>query len=190
MATNKCTTEIQSIKHRANNIGIPEAYSRTNIYNDNTVAVQWVASVTSKWIKHLNLWENMVQGCHQSKDVDVEHIPDIINPRDIFTKKMKNNTHFRNIRDSMMVSIQAFLKYNHNVPTHIIPTKKHPSLLFHKVEKHSPRKSRTVIGGQTDRIKRSSINFSWQGGVEGSRVKWILIITSVRHPPLRTYSIS
>ena len=35
-------------------------------------------------------------------------------------KEMKDNTHFRNLRDSIMVSLQAFLKYNHNVPTHTI----------------------------------------------------------------------
>ena len=61
MATNECATELQSLKHRANNIGIPEAYSRTKIYNDNKAAVQWAASVTSKWIEHLNLQENMVR---------------------------------------------------------------------------------------------------------------------------------
>ena len=62
----------------------------------------------------------MVREFHQSKDVDVEHIPGIINPSNIFTKEMKDNTHFRNLRDSMMVSLQESLKYNHNVPTHII----------------------------------------------------------------------
>ena len=66
----------------------------------------------------------MVREFHQSKDVGIEHIPGIINPSDIFTKEIKDNTHFRNLRDSMMVSLQAFLKYNHNVPTHIISDKK------------------------------------------------------------------
>ena len=37
-------------------------------------------------IKHLNLRENMVRECHQSKDVDVEHILGIINPSNILTK--------------------------------------------------------------------------------------------------------
>ena len=66
----------------------------------------------------------MIRECHQFKDVDVEHIPRIINPNDIFTKEMKDNTHFRNLRDSMMVSLQALLKYNHDVPTHIISANK------------------------------------------------------------------
>ena len=62
----------------------------------------------------------MVYECHQSKYVDVEHIPVIINPSDIFTKDMKDNTHFINLRDSTMVSLKVFLKYSHNVPSHII----------------------------------------------------------------------
>ena len=61
METKEWATEIQQIKHRANDIGIPEAYSHTKIYNDNKAAVQWAASVTSKGIKHLNLRENMVR---------------------------------------------------------------------------------------------------------------------------------
>ena len=78
MATNECATELQSLKHRANDIGIPEAYSRTKIYNNNEAAVQWSASVTSMGIKHLNLQENIVRECHQSKYVEVKHIPGII----------------------------------------------------------------------------------------------------------------
>ena len=60
MATNECATELQSIKHRANDIGITEAYSHTKIYNDNKASFQRAASVTSKGIKHLNLQENIV----------------------------------------------------------------------------------------------------------------------------------
>ena len=54
----------------------------------------------------------------------MEHILGIINPRDIFTKDMEYNTYFRNLRDSIMVSLQAFLKYSHNVPSHIISDEK------------------------------------------------------------------
>ena len=66
----------------------------------------------------------MVPECHQSEYVDVNHIPGIINPSDIFTKEMKDTMHFRNLQDSMMVSIQAFLKYSHNFSTHIIAANK------------------------------------------------------------------
>ena len=66
----------------------------------------------------------MVRECHQSKYVDFEHIPGIINPINIFTKEIKDNTHFRNIIDSMMVSLQAFHNYNNNYTTHIISANK------------------------------------------------------------------
>ena len=60
MATNKCATELQSIKHLAQDFGIPDALSRTKIYYYNQADVQWAASVNSKGIKNLNLRENMV----------------------------------------------------------------------------------------------------------------------------------
>ena len=37
---------------------------------------------------------------------------------------MKDNTHFINLRDSMMVSLQDFLKYHQSIPSHIISSKK------------------------------------------------------------------
>ena len=76
----------------------------------------------------------MVRECHQSKTFEVEHIPGIINPSDIFTKEIKDNTPFRNIRDTMIVSLQAFLKFNHNVPIHIISAKKSLSYYFIRSE--------------------------------------------------------
>ena len=80
--------------------------------------------MTPKGIKHLNVRSNIVRECPQSKDVDVDKITGIINTSNIFTKEMKENTHFRNLRDSMMVSLQTFLKYSHNVPTRIISANK------------------------------------------------------------------
>ena len=62
----------------------------------------------------------MVRIYHQSKYFEVKHIPGIINPSKKFTKKMKDNTHIRDSVESIMVSLQTCLKYNHNVPTHII----------------------------------------------------------------------
>ena len=66
----------------------------------------------------------MVREYHQSKYVDIEHIPGIINQIDIFTRDMKYNTHFRNCIDFMMVSLQEFLKYSDKFPSHIISADK------------------------------------------------------------------
>ena len=45
---------------------------------------------------------------------------------------MKDNTHFRNLRNSIMVSLQAFLTYSHNVPTQIISANK--LLLYYSIQ--------------------------------------------------------
>ena len=80
----------------------------------------------------------------------MEHIPGIINPRDMFTKDMEYNTHFRNLRDSIMVSLQAFLKYSHNVPSHIIYSQKllpyYPILSEHIVTDSTKLLSREMEG--------------------------------------------
>ena len=119
-ATNECVTDLQSIKHRASDIGLTEANNCTTVYNDNQACVNWSASVTSKGTKHINLRENMVRECHQARSTKVVHIAGVINPSDIFTKEMRDGAHFRRLRDSMMVSKAAFNKYQHCVPTHIV----------------------------------------------------------------------
>ena len=68
----------------------------------------------------LNLNESIVCEFYQSKDTEVEHIPEIINPSYILTKKMKDNTYYCNLHDHMIFYFHDFLWYLHNVPSHII----------------------------------------------------------------------
>jgi hypothetical protein len=119
IATNECVTELQSIKNRAQDLGMVDASDRTPVYNDNAACVQWSASVTNKGIKHLNLRENQVRECHHDRIARILHIPGIINPSDLFTKEIKDAAHFRRLRDCMMVSKTAWVKYHHNVPSHV-----------------------------------------------------------------------
>ena len=100
---NKCATKLQSEKHCSHGLVMTEAYFHTKIYNGNKACIQWAITVTKKCIKNLNLRENMVCERHQCKDMEVEHISEIINPSDIFTKEMKENTNYHNLRNSMMV---------------------------------------------------------------------------------------
>ena len=86
--------------------------------------VNWSASCTTKGIKHISLRENQIRERHQAGDVCVAHIPGIINPSDIFTKEIKDTAHFRRLRDSMMVSKTAFLKYHHTVPSEVIASER------------------------------------------------------------------
>ena len=89
MATNECVKELESIKHRAVDLGMIGGSKCTQVYNDNQACVQWSASVTSKGIKHCNLCENMVLQLHQENSIHVTHIPGVINPSNIFTKEMR-----------------------------------------------------------------------------------------------------
>ena len=118
-ATNECITDLQSLKLRARDLGLPCADECTPVYNDNQACVNWSSATTSKGVKHINLRENQVRECHQDNTAKVLHIPGRINPSDIFTKEIKDAAHFRALRDCMMVSLAAFSKYGHMVPTHV-----------------------------------------------------------------------
>ena len=65
LATNHCTVEVQSIKTRAQDLGMQDAFKRTTLYNDNQAAVDWAAACTNKRTKHINLHENYVRENHQ-----------------------------------------------------------------------------------------------------------------------------
>jgi hypothetical protein len=49
----------------------------------------------------------------------VKHIPGIINPSKLFTKEIKDDAHFRRLRDLFMVSKSNFMKFGHSVPPHL-----------------------------------------------------------------------
>ncbi|KAL7517006.1 hypothetical protein ACHAWF_000097, partial [Thalassiosira exigua] len=41
-------------------------------------------------------------------ELDVRHIPGLINAADIFTKEIKDKAHFRRLRDSFMTTRETF----------------------------------------------------------------------------------
>jgi hypothetical protein len=120
MATNECTTELDSILLRAQDLDMPDAFRRVTIYNDNKAAVDWAASCTNKGTKHINLRENYVRERHQSGVTKVTHIPGVINSSDLFTKELKDAAHFRRCRDSFMVSKSVFDRHGCIMPSHHI----------------------------------------------------------------------
>ena len=103
-ATNECVKETLAIKLLAADLHIPEASECIPVYNDNEACVSWSHSVTNKGTKHINLRENSLREAHLLKEVNVRHIPGVIKPSDLFTKEMKDDAHFRRLRDSQMVS--------------------------------------------------------------------------------------
>ena len=95
VATNECLTELQSIRHRAQDLRMQDAFNRTTVYNDNQAAVDWADSCTNKGTKHINLRENYVRELHQNKTVKITHIPGVINASELFTKELKDAAHYQ-----------------------------------------------------------------------------------------------
>ena len=119
IATNECTMALEGLKHQATDMGLVDAKDTTDIFNDNQGCVDWSAAFTTKGIKHLNLRENRVRESQQAGCTRVKHIAGKLNPSDIFTKEIKDAAHFRNLRDTFMVSLNNFNAHGHAVPSHV-----------------------------------------------------------------------
>jgi hypothetical protein len=119
-ATNECVKETLAIKLLAEDLHMPDGSECVPVYNDNDACVSWSHSVTNKGTKHMNLRENSVREAHLFNEVKVQHIPGVINPSDIYTKEIKDDAHFRRLRDCQLVSRSNFIKYGHTIPAHLI----------------------------------------------------------------------
>jgi hypothetical protein len=65
--------------------------------------------MTLKAARHIKLHENSVHEWVQNGTLKVHHIASKTNPADIFTKEMRDGTHFRRLRDSFMSRPSEFL---------------------------------------------------------------------------------
>ena len=97
VATSECVSELEHIRHCAEDLAIPDVQSAIPVYNDNKACVDWSASVTIKGTKRLNLKENFVREAHHLGIASIRHIPGVINASDLFTKEIKDAAHFRSV---------------------------------------------------------------------------------------------
>ena len=74
----------------------------TTIYNDNKACVQWSKCTTTKGLRHIQMKENRVRENILSKFVSISHVDGKVNLADIFTKEMKDTSHFIALRDLFM----------------------------------------------------------------------------------------
>ncbi len=65
--------------------------------------------MTSKAARHIEHRENSVRERIQSKLLTIKQVADKINPSDIFTKEMRDGTHFRHLCDSFMSRLSDFV---------------------------------------------------------------------------------
>ena len=82
-ATEEAVKDILSLRHRYNDMDLPESAGTTRLYNDNQGTVDWAKGTITKGMRHINLKYCAVRDSIQAKEVDLYHIPVAINPSDI-----------------------------------------------------------------------------------------------------------
>jgi len=74
----------------------------TTIFNDNKACFDWSKRCTTKGLRHIQMRKNFVQENVACNFVTISHIGGKSNLADLFTKEMKDTTHFVTLRDLMM----------------------------------------------------------------------------------------
>jgi len=78
--------------------------STTTGYNDNMACGNWSKCTTTKGLRHIQMKENRVRESILSKFVIIKHIDGKLNLADIFTKEMKDTSHFVELCNLIMSS--------------------------------------------------------------------------------------
>jgi hypothetical protein len=105
-ATNECVKFLLELVQVFEFLGIKDLFMPgTNIvYNDNQACVNWSKSSTTKGLHHIQMRENLVRENITNQFVSIIHIDGKLNLADLFTKEMKDTSHFVELRDLMMCS--------------------------------------------------------------------------------------
>jgi hypothetical protein len=108
-ATNECVRFLLELVQIFDFLGVRDSFMPgTNvIYNDNRACIDWSHSCTTKGLRHIKMKENQVRENIVSDFISIQHVEGKINLADIFTKEMKDVSHFVELRDIIMC--QRFL---------------------------------------------------------------------------------
>jgi hypothetical protein len=103
-ATNECEKFLLELVQVFDFLGIKETFMPgTNvIFNDNQACVNWSKSTTTKGLRHIQIWENQIRENIANQFVSIHQIDGKKNLADLFTKEMKDISHFVELRDLMM----------------------------------------------------------------------------------------
>jgi hypothetical protein len=94
------SNSLQDLRHHE--IFFPPG-TTTTIYNDNRSCVDWCKGTTTKRLRHMQMWENIIRENIARDFLTIGHIPGHQNLADIFTKEMKDVQHFLEIRDQLVI---------------------------------------------------------------------------------------
>jgi hypothetical protein len=103
-ATDECVKFLLELVQILDFLDVRQIFmDNTNIiYNDNRACVQWSKKATTKGLRHIQMRENRIRENIASNFVSIQHIDGKTNLADIFTKEMKDTSHFVELRDLFM----------------------------------------------------------------------------------------
>jgi hypothetical protein len=105
-ATNVCVKFLLELVQVFEFLGVKNIFMppTNTIFNDNQACVNWSKSSTSKGLRHIQLRENLVRENIASQFICIQHVEGKLNLADLFTKEMKDVSHFVELWDLMMCS--------------------------------------------------------------------------------------
>jgi hypothetical protein len=105
-ATSECVKFLLELVQIFEALGVKELFMPTTniIVNYNKACVSWSKCTTTKGLRHIQMRENHVRENVEWQFVSIAHIGGKVNMADLFTKEMKDTSHFVELRDLMMRS--------------------------------------------------------------------------------------
>lgn len=103
-ATDECVKFLLDLVQLMEFLNVKNIFMPTTnlIYNDNKACINWSKSTTSKGLRHVQMRENRVRENVSNNFVSICHVDGKVNLADLFTKEMKDVTHFVTLRSMMM----------------------------------------------------------------------------------------
>ena len=98
-ATSELTKRILALKNVMGDIHLHDAHKCTRDWNDNRNCVDWACGIIPKAVCHVNIRDAYVRSSVWDCEIQVKHIIGKLNPADLFTKEIRDNLHFRTLRD-------------------------------------------------------------------------------------------
>jgi hypothetical protein len=103
-ATDECVKFLLELSQLFEFLDIRDTFmpATNTIYNDNNACINWSKKCTTKGLRHIQMRENRVRENVSNLFVDIKHVSGKTNLADLFTKEMKDTSHFVALRDLMM----------------------------------------------------------------------------------------
>jgi hypothetical protein len=100
-ATNECAKFLSELVQIFDFLGVRDIFmpGTTTIFNDNNACVNWSKRCTTKGLHHIQMRGNYVRENVENQFVTIQHIGGKVNIADLFTKEMKDTSHFVELRD-------------------------------------------------------------------------------------------